>query len=98
MTNFTQGGRMRIFRPISLAAVVAVAFAVWPASGAMAEPSGQVPLVGTGSAQTGEFTPSGAGDVTQVEFPAGDDDEGPDPFNGTSVGNGDVVEVVNDVY
>src|SRR5260221_4775793 len=83
MTNFTQGGRMRIFRPISLAAVVAVAFAVWPASGAMAEPSGQVPLVGTGSAQTGEFTPSGAGDVTQVEFPAGDDDEGPDPFNGT---------------
>ena len=74
---------MRIFRPISLAAVVAVAFAVWPASGAMAEPSGQVPLVGTASPQTGDFTPSGAGDVTQVEFPAGDGDQGPDPYSGT---------------
>jgi hypothetical protein len=83
MTNFTQGGRMRIFRPISLGVVVAVAFVAWPASGAMAAPSGQVPLAGTGSAQTGDFTPSGAGDVTQVEVPAGDDDEGPDPFNGT---------------
>src|SRR5215475_7762650 len=83
MTNLTQGGRMRIFRPFSIAAVVAIAFAAWPASTAMAAPSGQVPLAGTGSAQTGDFTPSGAGDATQVEFPAGDDDEGPDPFNGT---------------
>jgi len=66
-----------------MAAVVAIAFAAWPASAAMAAPSGQVPLAGTGSAQTGDFTPSGAGDVTQVEFPAGDDDEGPDPYNGT---------------
>ncbi|MDR2984881.1 MAG: hypothetical protein LBV34_08570 [Nocardiopsaceae bacterium] len=63
--------------------MVAVAFAVWPASSAMADSSGRVPLAGTGSAQTGDFTPSGAGDVTQVEFPAGDDEEGPDPFNGT---------------
>jgi hypothetical protein len=46
--------------------------------------SRQVPLGGTGSAQTGDFTPSGAGDVTQDEFPAaGDDDEGPDPHSGT---------------
>src|SRR5215475_3295468 len=82
-TNLTQGERMSIFRPISLAAVVAVSFAVWPASGAMAESSGQVPLVGTGSAQTGDFTPSNAGDVTKVEFPTGDDESGPDPFNGT---------------
>ncbi|MGN6678602.1 MAG: hypothetical protein ACTHKL_12630 [Streptosporangiaceae bacterium] len=74
---------MRIFRPISLAAVVAVAFAVWPASGALADSSGGVPLVGTGSPQTGDFTPSGPGDATQVEFPAGDDDAGPNPFNGT---------------
>jgi hypothetical protein len=83
MTNLTQGGRMSIFRRIGLAIVVAVAFAVWPASGAMAESSGGVPLVGTGSAQTGDFTPSSAGDVTQVEFPTGDDESGPDPYNGT---------------
>jgi hypothetical protein len=45
--------------------------------------SPQVPLSGTGSAQTGAFTPSGAGDVTQAEFPAGDNEAGPDPYNGT---------------
>src|SRR5262245_11243828 len=83
MSNLTQGVRMSIFRPISLAVVVAVAFAVWPASSAMADSSGQVPLVGTGSAQTGDFTPSNSGDVTQVEFPTGDNESGPDPFNGT---------------
>src|SRR5689334_17639935 len=73
---------MSIFRRLGIAVVVVAALAVWPASGAMAG-SRQVPLGGTGSAQTGDFTPSGAGDVTQDEFPAGDDDEGPDPYNGT---------------
>jgi hypothetical protein len=43
----------------------------------------QVPLSGTGSAQTGDFTPSGPGDVTQIEFPAGDNSPGPNPYNGT---------------
>ena len=43
----------------------------------------QVPLAGTASPQTGGFTPSGAGDVTQDEFPAGASEAGPDPYNGT---------------
>ncbi len=73
---------MSIFRRLGLAVVVVAALAVWPASGAMAG-SRQVPLSGTGSAQTGGFTPSGAGDVTQAEFPAGDNEPGPNPYNGT---------------
>jgi hypothetical protein len=74
---------MSTLRRLSLAVVIVGTLAVWPASGAMAG-SRQVPLGGTGSPQTGGFTPSGAGDATQVEFPAGDgDDEGPDPYNGT---------------
>src|SRR6516165_1094955 len=73
---------MRIFRRVGLAVVVVAALAVWPASGAMAG-SQQVPLSGTGSAQTGAFTPSGADSVTQDEFPAGDDAAGPNPYNGT---------------
>jgi len=72
-----------IFRRLGLAVVVVAAFTAWPASGAMAESSGQVPLSGAGSAQTGAFTPSGAGSLTQGEFPAGDDDQGPNPYNGT---------------
>jgi hypothetical protein len=54
----------------------------------MAE-SRQIPIGGTGSAQTGDFAPS-AGDGTQYEFPTGEDsDEGPDPYDGTiSLSNG----------
>ena len=73
---------MNIFRRVGLAVVVVAALAVWPASAAMAG-SQQVPLSGTGSAQTGDFTPSDAGSVTQDEFPVGDNDLGPDPYNGT---------------
>jgi hypothetical protein len=73
---------MSIFRRVGLAVVVAAALAVWPASSAMAG-SRQVPLSGTGSAQTGGFTPSGPGDVTQAEFATGDNEQGPDPYNGT---------------
>jgi hypothetical protein len=53
---------------------------------------------GTGSAQTGDFTPSGAGDVTQAEFPTGDNSPGPNPFNGTisfSTGTGSGPSVSN---
>src|SRR5215472_4210214 len=81
---------MNTLRRLGLAVVVVGAFALWPASSAMAG-SQQVPLSGTGSPQTGDFTPSGPGDVTQAEFPAGDDDEGPDPYSGTisfSTGSG----------
>src|ERR1041384_8103735 len=41
----------------------------------------QVPNSGTTSPITGEFVPSG-GDATQLEFPAGDDDEGAEAYNG----------------
>src|SRR5882724_3211432 len=81
---------MSIFRRLGLAVVVVAVLAVWPASGAMAG-SRQVPLGGTGSAQTGDFTPSSAGGVTQDEFPTGDNEPGPDPYNGTisfSMGTG----------
>src|SRR5712672_2209259 len=74
---------MNIFRRCGLAVVVVAALAVWPASGALADSSQQVPLSGTGSAQTGDFTPSGAGDVFQAEFPTGDNSPGPNLFNGT---------------
>ena len=74
--------RISITRRLGLAGVVVAALTVWPASAAMAG-SPQIPLSGTGSPQTGAFTPSGAG-VTQDEFPTGDDNaQGPDPYNGT---------------
>jgi hypothetical protein len=73
--------RLSIIRRLGLAVVVVAVLAVWTASAAMAG-SPQVPLSGTGSAQTGAFTPSGAG-VTQDEFPAGDNAPGPNPYNGT---------------
>ena len=41
----------------------------------------QVPNSGTGSPVTGEFVPSG-GDGTQLEFPAQEDEEGADAYNG----------------
>jgi len=51
----------------------------------MAE-SRQIPFGGRGSAQTGAFTPSGAGDATQVEFPGQtDSDEGPGAYPGSIV-------------
>ena len=61
-------------------AVVALTASAGTATGASAS---AVPRTGTGSPQTGDFTPSGAGGVTQDEFPSGDGDQGPDPFNGT---------------
>jgi hypothetical protein len=72
---------MRNFRWLGLAVVAVAAVSVWLASGAMAE-SRQVPIGGTGSAQTGDFTPSPDA-VTQDEFPTGDDENGPQPYNGT---------------
>jgi hypothetical protein len=73
--------RISIIRRLGLAAVVVAALTAWPASAAMAG-SPQVPLSGTGSPQTGAFTPSAAG-VTQDEFPTGDNAPGPNPYNGT---------------
>jgi hypothetical protein len=60
----------------------------------------QVPLVGTGSPQTGAFTPSDEGFALEDEF-AGEDEEsgeGPDPYSGTislSTGPGGGVSVTS---
>jgi hypothetical protein len=89
--------RLRGRTKLALLAVLAAAVGVLTASagtatGASASAgTGAVPLAGTGNPQTGDFTPSGAGDVTDQEF-AGEGeetDEGPDPFDGTiSLSNG----------
>jgi hypothetical protein len=71
----------RAVRRLAFALVAVTALAMWFSMSASA--SSGVPRVGTGSPQTGDFTPSGAGDVTQDEFPTGDDEDGPDPYNGT---------------
>jgi hypothetical protein len=74
--------RMKFFRRLGLALVAVAALGVWLASGAMAE-SRQIPIGGTGSAQTGAFTPSGAGDVTDEEFAGEDGEEGANAYDGT---------------
>jgi hypothetical protein len=58
---------MNISRRVGLALVAVTALCTWFASTASAD-SRQIPFGGTGTAQTGGFTPS-AGDVTQDEFP-----------------------------
>jgi len=46
----------------------------------------QIPSSGTSSPQTGAFTPSGTGDVTQAEFPGQmDTAAGPSPYSGSIV-------------
>jgi hypothetical protein len=66
-------------------AVVALTASAGTATGASASAGATVPLAGTGSPQTGEFTPSGPGDATDQEFAGEGEDaqEGPDPFDGT---------------
>jgi hypothetical protein len=80
-----------LFLLISIAVVPVLTAA--PAGAA----SRQIPLAGTGSLQTGTFTPSGEGDATQAEFPGEiDAEEGPEPYPGfitdrslsTGVGHG----------
>jgi hypothetical protein len=56
------------------------------AIGSAAASGPQVSLAGTGSPRTGDFTPSGSGDVTQAEFPGEPDDEaGPGAYPGVIV-------------
>src|SRR5689334_1590121 len=56
--------------------------AIGGGTAAASSAASHVSLAGTGFAQTGAFTPSGAA-VTQNEFPTGDNAPGPDPYNGT---------------
>jgi hypothetical protein len=71
---------------LTLAGVMSAVTVVWltaagPAGAARA--GTQVPLAGTGSPQTGDFT-AWNGEGTQDEFPEGEEsDEGPDPYDGT---------------
>ena len=71
---------------LALAGLVSAVTVVWltaagPAGAARA--ATQIPLGGTGSPSTGDFTPSST-DSSQDEFPNGEEsDEGPDPYNGT---------------
>ena len=69
------------FRWLGLAVVAVAAVSVWLASGAMAD-SRQIPIGGTGAAQTGDFTPQPDA-VTADEFASGDNEAGPEPYNGT---------------
>ena len=71
---------------LALAGMVSAVTVVWltaagPAGAARA--ATQVPLGGTGSPRTGDFTPIER-ESSQDEFPTGEEsDEGPDPYNGT---------------
>ncbi len=70
---------------VALSGVVAVFVAAAPAAAGSAGGT-QIPRAGTGLPQTGDFTPSGGLDATQVEFPGElDEADGPGPFTGTIV-------------
>jgi hypothetical protein len=76
---------MNIFRRLGLVVVAVAAVSVWLAASATAD-SRQIPVSGTGSPQTGDYTPSGSGDATQVEFPGQlDTAAGPGAYPGTIV-------------
>ncbi len=73
---------------VALSAVVGVWVAASPAAASPA--ATQITLAGTGSPQTGAFTPSDGSTLVEDEFPE-QEDEGqvPDPFSGTiSLSNG----------
>ena len=74
---------------LSVVAVCALAASAGTAARASAAATSLVPRVGTGGPQTGGFTPSGPGDVTDEEFAGEPEDEGaegPEPFDGQMPG------------
>src|SRR6266508_5537201 len=85
---------MRSHKVLTSAAIVALllsAIATISVSAAPLQSSGsatrQIALSGTSSPQTGDYAPSGDGDVTQAEFPGQEDeaDGSPGPYPGTIV-------------
>src|SRR5256886_3605705 len=75
----------RSLRRLSFALAAVTALVVWFTMSASAGTS-QIPKSGTGTPQTGAFTPSGAGDATSAEFAGeSDSDQGPDAYSGTIV-------------
>ena len=80
--------RVRRRTTLGLVAVLALAVCALTASAGTAGAAGgtSIPRYGTGSPQTGAFTPSGAGDATDEEFAGEADDEaGPDAYGGNIV-------------
>lgn len=76
-------------RPTSIACTITLVLAasiLLCLSATVAHAQRQVALAATTSPQTGNFTPSGSGDVTQVEFLGQmDTDSGPGPYPGSIV-------------
>jgi hypothetical protein len=94
--------RLRGRTKFALGAVLVLAACALTASAGVAtgradSAASSVPRAGTGSPQTGAFTPSGTSDATDVEFAGGAEEEsGPNPFDGsislsTGVGHGNSV-------
>jgi hypothetical protein len=65
--------------------VGAAAVIMFSAASASAGGGSQIPIAGTGSPQTGAFTPSGVGDFTAEFVGGGDSEAGPDAYGGTIV-------------
>ena len=85
----SRGGKTRLTLGAVLAvAVCALTVSAGAAVGSRASAGTLIPLSGTGSIQTGSFTPSGAGDVTDQEFVGEGEAEGDgaEAFNGTIPG------------
>jgi hypothetical protein len=83
---------MRTHKVLSALAAVALIISLMPLASAGAAPlaaagiTRQIPSAGTTSLQTGDFVPSGSGDVTQAEFPGQlDEADGPGPYPGVIV-------------
>src|SRR4029450_2594575 len=79
---------------VALVAALCTAVAVWVAAAAPAGASSAasgvnpLPLAGTGSPQTGDFTPSGDTDLTDDEFAGEEDEDGQgDPTYGGTIVN-----------
>jgi hypothetical protein len=72
---------------LAVVGVCALVVAASAASSALSASGASVVVrVGTGSPQTGDFTPSGSGDVTTDEFAGEQDgDQGPDPYGGNII-------------
>ena len=74
---------LRLLPALCVCVVVALAFVAVSASASSGVT--KVSLAGTGAPQTGAFSPSGSGDVTQAEFPEQEDEATPAPFAGSIV-------------
>src|SRR4029450_2540772 len=84
------GERMQRTKKYAFLAVLTLAVCALTASAGTATGASQsgtlIPKAGTGSPQTGSFTPSGEGDVFDEELAedeGAEEAEGPDPYEGT---------------